>query len=66
MDKKYFVAYCVVGIGAYGRAEVTRRGPISSIQDIEEIELALEKAHAGSKEQGKVLIMSWQLFEELA
>ena len=35
------------------------------MQDIEEIERALEKKHVGTEFQGKVLVVSWQLFEEL-
>lgn len=63
MNKKYFISYRILGTHEYGRAEVTGE-PICSMQDIEKIETGLEDAGAGGKDQGKVLVMSWQPFEE--
>ena len=61
---KYFISYKTPD-GFFGRCEIKRESPVSSMVDIEDIETDIER---NRKENdmlniGKILIMNWQRFE---
>ena len=56
MEIKYFISYWIQN--GHGRCDIVHDKPITSIEDIQDIEKAIS-----TKAGEKVLVKSWQRFE---